>query len=219
MSTQVKRQSAMFRSIVMMGSGLALSCGGVAQEAPHSNPADGGSGSAGKPSTSTAGSASLGVGGTTGASGSGSAGGLSVGLSGATSVGVAGAGGTSNAAGASGSGSGSGGAPLDCPTTQWTCAGPDSCEYETGWTPVNCKCDPNRPRSPLNCAPGQTFTCLGARFASGAWYGFECSCVPSSSTSGCTCDDAFGTSQGHVQCADEAIPQITLCGCAVVLLK
>lgn len=222
MSTQAKRQSAMFRSIVMMGGGLAFSCGGVAQQDPRSNPSSGGSGSAGKPSTATAGNSNLGAGGSGSVSGSGSAGapiigsggGMMIGVGGATMVGVAGAIGISGASGAAGSG----GAPaLDCPPSQWTCTGPESCSYETGWSPLNCKCDPSRPKSPGSCGAGQTFTCLGAG-ANGMQYGFECACVPNSG--GCTCSAAFGSRQGGpLQCDEDTSTKTTLCGCAVILLK
>jgi hypothetical protein len=210
MSSQAKQQSAMFRAIVMMGSGLALSCGAVAQEDPSSN-TGGGGGSAGN--SAAAGSNNSGTGGITGVSGSGFAG-NSISLGGSLIVGSGGSAGTGGARAAGGA------PPADCPPSQWLCAGGDGCSYDTGWSLENCKCDPSRPKSAASCAAGEAFTCLSTTYGSDKPYGFECSCIPS--MAGCTCNQVFGPqaqNRGPLECDVGSVPDTTLCGCAVVVLK
>jgi len=209
MSRHANSQSRMFRALVMMGSGIALSCGGVAQE-DGSKTANGGS-SGGKPSTGNAGANNVGgtatssFGGTSAVSAGGT---LTIDLGGTTSLGIGGTSGASAAGGAP---------PTDCPPSQWTCANDDNCSYETGWTPVNCKCDPARPKSAANCPAGQTFTCRSTSYGSAEPYGFECSCVTPTDTR-CSCYTAYPSSN-YYNCDTQSVPDTTLCGCAIALLK
>jgi len=213
MSSSAKQQSAMFHAIVMMGSGLALSCGAVAREDPSSSMAGGG-GSAGK--STAAGGNNVGAGGVTGVSGSGVAGG-GISMGGSLMVNVGGSAGTG---GVFGSAAANGAPPADCPPSQWVCAGADGCSYDTGWSLANCKCDPSRPTSAASCAAGQAFTCLSTTYGSDKPYGFECSCI--ASMGGCTCNAVFGSSapsRGPLECDQASVVDTTLCGCAVIVLK
>jgi len=178
--TKLSNKSRMFNSIVLMGSGLALGCGGVA--------AVPGSGAGGSSTASQ------------GGSGSNSAGGPS----------AAGAGGElisthpGGAPGTAGSG-GSAGAPdkpLPCPPSQWTCATDQAeCTIKGGFAlGSSCKCDLHRPATAADCAPGQSFVCIEAtRDAHGNplldHTPYECSCRPAAESCNAACDDAYGAAR------------------------
>jgi len=217
MSTSNKNQSRMFRTIVVMGSGLAISCGGKAGVDGQTAAGGGGAASAGGASgvsgggsvnggSSSAGSLNLGgyTGGSFGVGGS---------YGGALSIGGSPAGGTSAVGG-------SGAAP-NCPPAEWTCSGPEGCSYDTGWTPNSCKCDPSHPKTSADCKPGQAFTCLRTgSVAAKDVHGYDCQCVPANSNCGAQCAAAFpNLLRGDVSCDTETVPNTVLCGCAIVLLK
>ena len=212
MTIHASNQSRMFRSIVLMGSGLALGCGGKAGV----NGAEASAGSGGS-ATAAAGSGAGGASGGAPAGGAFSTGGA-ISAAGAVSAGSPSFGGA--ALGGATSTAGAAGAP-DCAPTQWTCSAPAECSYETGWVPGACQCDPTRPAKSSDCKVGQSFVCLrtGNPAADQQLQGFQCSCVPS--TSGCSqaCVSAFGNKAGSYQCDAQTLPGTVLCGCAVVLLK
>ncbi len=221
MNKQAKQQSRMFRTLVLMGSGIALSCGGRAQEDGGSS-SSGGSGAAGKPSTGATAGASNGSGGSnTGSGGSGFSGNTSSAFGGTGTIGVGGTlglgGTTSGTAGAAAGGS-SNDHPTQCPPSQWTCSNSGDCDYETGWTPTGCKCDFTRPKTAADCAMGQVFTCRSTSNDGSTPYGFDCSCVAADPDARCTCS-SYGGQDFYDQCDTTSVPDTTLCGCAIVLLK
>lgn len=211
MTPLAKNQSRMFRTIVLMGSSLALSCGGKAGE--DSPPTSGGSGG----STSAGGLFGTSGG---GASNGGSAhGGASVGgalsTAGASQGGAVGVGGSP--VGGAAAVAGSGGTP-DCPAAEWTCTA-SICNYDTGWQLADCKCDPSHPKSASDCKAGQAFVCLStSSSAAGPAQGFDCQCVPSNQSCAAECTSAYPGKAGQFfDCDAQAEP--VLCGCAIVLLK
>lgn len=198
MKTQSSNQSRMFRSIVLMGSGLALGCGG---KAGVDGPAGGAPGTAGNP----------------GAAGNGAAGASS------------GAGGTASAGSPSFAGGGFGGAVAgmagtaggpDCPPTQWTCSVPVPCDGNTSWAENHCRCDAKRPAKSSDCAATQSFVCVGSNStAEAGLQGVECSCVAKADSCTAGCRAAISQYADYYDCDDHSLPDTTLCGCAVVLLK
>jgi hypothetical protein len=230
MTTLSKNQSRMFRTIVLMGSGLALGCGGKAgEDGSASAGGSGGTGAAGGP-FETLGGASAGG---TVSSGGSNGGTLNIGPTGGA-IGVGSSAGSSSIGGSSGGAmsvggaspggapavGGSGGTPA-CPPAEWTCSGPTQCDYDTGWQPNDCKCDASRPKTPADCKAGQVFVCLGTGSASSNQrQGFECQCVPSGAGCSAECAAAYPNLQyGDISCDEQADPNTVLCGCAIVLLR
>jgi hypothetical protein len=165
-------QGRLFCMLVLMGSSLALGCGGTAEQM-----ADAAGGTAG-----TSGSAN--TGGSTGGGGATSGGAWS---GGATSTGgVTFTGGTSPG-GATSVGGTAGGSPthvrpaeFDCPYEQVSCGSCSSAfdEYEL---PSWASCNYEAPVSAADCAPGERFVCLeatvdenGGRFPTGVRCGCYC---------------------------------------------
>ncbi|HET7541242.1 MAG TPA: hypothetical protein VFK05_15295 [Polyangiaceae bacterium] len=212
----------MFHSIVLMGSGLSLGCGGVAR-------LEGGSPAA-------AGSSSTSLGG----AGSSSAGGPSAGAAG----GSLGAGSPNSAgpiivAGSTGGVPSAGNAadfvsPLPCPPAQWSCASGVVCPPIGGFqlgTVTDCKCDPTRPATAADCDPGLMFVCMAAeRDAEGNRFDeaipFGCMCKPRSPSQpeDCRypCDQAYMIPRPYCYLtepvASEQDPS-ALCVCAEIILK
>jgi hypothetical protein len=156
----------LFRALVLMGGGLALGCGGVAQ-------VDGHGAESGGPATSTA-SAN---GGNAGSSNAGSGNASAPITLGQTA------------------GSSSGGRPsIDvdpplvdaCPVPQWDCSQlAPSCmrDLTLGWVQLGCTCDPTRPLSAKDCAPEQSLFCQRGfgPFEPDTWdysIHYQCSCGP-----------------------------------------
>ena len=194
-------QSRMFRAIVLMGSSLALSCGGKSGQDgdPSSGAGVGGTSSGGAPH---------------GGSFAGGAGGATSGASSSGTLGIAG----SSAGGASAA-AGSGGAP-NCPPAQWSCATSD-CTYNAGWQMADCKCDSSKPKLSSDCKSGQAFVCLSMGSpASDQASGFDCRCVLSAASCSQECGAAYPDMRGgfNLSCDDRMAGTI-LCGCAVVVLK
>jgi hypothetical protein len=225
-------KNRMFNSIVLMGGGLALGCGGVTK-----SDADGAAGS----SATTHGGASSSPGGVTSTGGSGlvnSGGSLIVPPGGAPGyAGAIGAGGTLSVAGSpSGGGAAGGGfiSPLPCPPAQWTCATEQSCPPQGGLQlGTDCTCDPSRPTQAADCK-GLTFVCiLAERDTQGnplsASVPYECSCLPAATTAGdscyAACDSAYGAARfscSYGAYSPSGTPTDTdiLCSCVtVVVLK
>jgi len=197
MSTQASKQSRMFRSIVLMGSGLALGCAGKAE-------IGGSQGSAGSAGGSVAGAGA--------AAGAGAGAGVGGANGGAPTLMIP------IDAGGAPSPPGTAGAP-DCPPAQWNCSNSQDCSYDTGWTPGACKCDPSRPSKSADCKTGEEFVCLsGGSTAADQPRGFQCSCVSLAGSCSETCASVFSGSAYVYRC-DNSEPGTVLCGCAVVLLK
>ncbi len=197
-----------FKAMVVMGSGLALGCGGVSEKD-------------GKPGDGNGGASNTGGSGTTTTGGATSSGGAA-GTGGTFSLGGAGAGGTANGGAANG---GAGGAVVmpNCPTTQW--ASPDYPQCATQGEglvlPANSVCDPTRPKSADDCGPGQTFTCLEATgYADGSPLSeptpYGCACVPDSENCRDECGELYSV---DAWCHEGADPTSILCGCAIIVLK
>ena len=210
-----RNQSRMFRTIVVMGSGLALSCGGKAREDGQAS-AGGSSGSAAAGSPSGASGSGNANG---GSSSAGSSNGGTLNIGGMLGIGGSPAGGAPTVGGATSVG-GAGGTPA-CPPAEWTCSGPSDCGYETGWQPNSCKCDASHPKTSADCKLGQAFVCLSTgESASAPRHGFDCHCVPSSSYCSAECASAYSNLAGSsLSCDDQTVPNTVLCGCAVVILK
>jgi hypothetical protein len=205
-----KTHHRFFRAMVLMGSSLAVGCGGQ---------------------TITGESTSSSAGGSPGAAGSPGNGNV---------AGKGGAGGSSPSSGSSGSlqlgTGGSGGqptvdpGPFVCPPAQWDCSPAlTQCDYGTmnGWRlPTACNCDSARPSSASDCAPDQVFVCLeGTASADGQpltrVVPFECSCAPKPTYCGLACDQAFKNTGGDFSCEQPTDPgaRDILCGCALPLLR
>jgi hypothetical protein len=201
-----------FKTMVVMGSGLALGCGGVSEKDSKPGDGDGGSNNSGG-SSSSGGSSNTGGSIATG-------GGLSTG-------GAVGAGGTFASGGSAGTANGGvGGAIIptpNCPTTQWASPDYPQCAPNgDGFVlPANSVCDPSRPVSADDCAAGQVFACLEATaYADGTAFPepkpYGCECVPDSAS----CRDECGAIYSvDASCHEGESPASILCGCAVIVLK
>ncbi|MEO8904606.1 MAG: hypothetical protein ABI488_19530 [Polyangiaceae bacterium] len=206
----------MFHSIFVMGSGLAIGCGGVATVDPDH-------GSAGASAATPGGSDNAGgvssLGGATSTAGTGAVlmipyGGYGGDLSTGGSLGVSGAGGSAFIH------------PVSCLPAQWTCPTPLSCTGYEGDLALGtgCKCDLTRPTRQSDCAPGLILTCADAtEDAAGNRLGaptpYECSCIAATTTTtdGCNgaCDNAYGAAR--FGCEFEVDSSI-LCHCPVVVV-
>jgi hypothetical protein len=207
----------MFHTIVLMGSGLALSCGGVAKIEPG-----GDSEVAGASNTAVSGGSSNASGGSgnsiAGASALG--GNVGIGGTGVIIIGPGGAGGSAASAGAAG-------APVmpNCPFSQWDCTNSTTagyCNYngvyglEIG---SDCFCNSNRPQSAKDCASGFTFTCLdGVQSGATTDTPFQCTCAPTP-TDGYLCEACGSGYDADYSCQNQTAPEPVLCGCAIVVLK
>ena len=196
----------LFAAIVLMGTGLTLGCGGVAERegtgtTDTSHAGHGGNG------TSSGGSA-IGGGATTGGSDT-----ISIGGGADPIVVTAGTGPMPVTPG-----------PFECPPQQWSCE-PEGCGLVgNGWPlPDGCACDPTRPEQASDCAPGKVFLCRrGTSTADGRTLAvdvpFDCHCVDKSMYF-CQdeCDLAYGVHDAR--CDGDEAALTALCGCAVVYLK
>jgi hypothetical protein len=199
-----------FHAMVLMGSSIALGCGGETSQ----NPADTGAGGA---NASTA-----------GASGASSTSSGGAGASDSTALGAAGStggaqltvpGNTGGGGGTSTGGSALAAFPcetqkLECPRV--SCTGP-------GFVIANdCKCNPDRPSSALDCAPNEALVCRDGR-ATEDGQGlpssapFECECRVPESDCRLTCAKAYGVTDST--CGSGPNAADLLCGCALVLLR
>jgi len=210
-----------FRAMVLMGSGIALGCGGMVDSAEgagasgHSAKEGDGAGTGG--TSDGSGGTSAGSGGTTAALG-----GTSSGSGGAATV----TGGSSSTGGAAGSSSA-------CSPSQWRCDGFLACERPEGYTlPANCRCDETLPLSGDDCPSGRR-VCLAVAFASDGTplsepVPLQCACAVAPSSCTESCRTAFPDGDGH-DCMDAIQPQKLpaplpvdddiLCGCSFVYLR
>jgi hypothetical protein len=194
----------LFRALVLMGGGIALSCGGIAEGGPAST----GNGAAGAASSAA------------GASSSGSSGATTI------LVAVPGSAGTPSFAG----GPSVATPEPDCPYAQWDCTAIEPVCYLSLFSftdPVasKCFCDSKRPLTANDCGKGQSLICLEAFWQDGTrpgtWDGsvhVQCSCTAAQATGeqcNNSCDDAFpedATIQGGERIFRCALPSNTTCG-------
>jgi hypothetical protein len=211
-----------FRTMVLMGSSLALSCGGATEESKSTSA--GGSGGGG--SGGAGGKGGGGSGGSGGASGRGGTGGSVMGGTGGSGGIIVG--GSGGVAGMPPVDAG----PFECHPAQWECGDQLSlCHNDVqGWTlPANCGCNHMRPLSSADCPNGTERVCfLGGYDSAGRvlreQVPFQCSCQPKHELCHEECAPAFGinsqTSE-RFNCGfddpDASVREV-LCGCAVVVL-
>jgi hypothetical protein len=213
-----------FHTMVVMGSALALGCGGESRST-----AQGASGG-------TAGMNTDGAGG--GAGNGGTGGGAIAGGAGTGALGGgAGLGGSGGSGGVImvGTGGSAGMAPApDCPTPQWACQNGGCNSYDLTDTASECTCDASRPKTPADCDSDQTMVCLdGARYnASGnvvlEQVPYECKCIERQTdcTAACLVADAAWNRGGYTSSCMNDDPtaaldpgEPVLCGCAPIVLK
>jgi hypothetical protein len=197
-------QHRFFHTMVVMGSALALGCGGMSHADEPERTGSGGSGGGGS------GGGGSGRGGT---GGSGSTGG---------SMSTGGTGFILPQGGSAGQSPVEPG-PFTCSPAQWQCSTYVSCSGQGFQLPASCTCDTSRPKGPDDCPSGQTIVCRkavatedGRPFTEAV--PFQCSCVPTESTCDAACDHAFpdtGTCEDQVDSSGRSV----LCGCAVIVLR
>lgn len=210
-----------FHTMVVMGSALALGCGGesksttLAPEGVAGMNTDGAGGGAGSGGT--------GGGTVTGNAGTGAFGG------------GAGLGGTGGVIMIGGTGGSAGAPPLpDCPPSQWTCqyGGCDGYDLSSA---RDCTCDTSRPATRADCAADQTMVCFdGVQYnASGNVIAqhvpYECKCFeqqPDCSTACQVAEAALVPGNPYRSRCVNADPtaaldptQPVMCGCAPVVLR
>ncbi len=200
----------LFAAIVLMGTGLVVGCGGMAEgERPgggngSAGNGQSGSGAAAGPNGSGA-SVSSGTGGSTTSSTGGSAPDIMLETGGV-------------AAGPVTPG------PFSCPPQQWTCA-ERQCDYSHNGWPLqdDCDCDPGRPLQASDCKAGEVFVCLNATSTADGRPLTEavlmsCTCVPKT-VYGCSdaCGKAFDRRDLSCRVSEDELG--VACGCAIPYLK
>jgi hypothetical protein len=210
-----------FHTMVMMGSALALGCGGLSGS--KSSDDDTGGGGTGGTTGGTGGTRNTtgGTGGTTAGTGPSSVGGTAT-------AGTAGSGGTGISIGTGGTGNvpvtpG----PFPCAPETWTCKNAPSCAGTDYLLPDDCTCDGTRPGSADACAAEQSFVCRQARYSESYQpftepVPFSCSCMPSGPSCEVLCDAAFGSQGGQGSCLSATTAkgkESVLCGCAQIVLR
>lgn len=214
-----------FHTMVVMGSALALACGGMS-EGTAARPGGTGDAAGGNEGS---GAASDGMGGTTASAGgsrataaSGGGAGTAQGASGGAVASTGGSAAAPGSGGAGGSGIGGeliGGAggtagALACAPAQWSCT--LTCNVLSSPSATDCHCDETQPKTEADCAVDQSFACVQADAETRA--GIDCHCVPKQADCGSTCSGAFGEGRGH--CLDSTSSgSSVLCGCAIIVLK
>jgi len=219
-----------FHTMVVMGSALALGCGGESRST-HGVPdgtagmnTDGAGGGAGNGGT---GGGTLPGGAGTGALGGGAGLGGSAGTGGIIVIGGTGGGGTAGSAGAP--------PTLNCPPSQYTCQYGGCDGFNVSDTQY-CTCDLSRPQTPLDCGDdgSKTMVCFdGVQYnASGNVVSqhvpYECQCFekqPDCATACQTAVVALNRGPYSARCLnpdpnaalDPTEP--VLCGCAPIVLK
>ena len=117
----------------------------------------------------------------------------------------------------------------ECPLEQWDCSSTDiMCDGgRTGWkfTPLGCKCDPSRPRTKADCKQGDVFVCQAFTSLPDGGFGtydqltpFQCQCVSGATSCEATCRNSFPARSRPTECAQGQTDNY-LCGCAIVFLK
>lgn len=219
--TTAARGGAFFRTMVLMGSSVAVSCGGMT----------GADGSGGAPGS---GGSDDGTGGADASSG-GSTPGTGGALTGGGGLVIQPPGGGGSTGGSTGGFTGFGGAyPEDCPTTQLSCPStqPYDCssfDYTHLALSGSCVCNEARPKSQADCDEGEVLVCLSATEAADGRQldpvvPISCECVPEPQYPSCydACNDHSGSgSPSHCNAPGEVLPDLDayLCGCAIPVLK
>ena len=182
-----------FHSMVVMGSALALGCGGVSVHDPSPRPEEDGF----QAGTGGSGGAAIG---TAGSGGTGTS------TAGSGFVGVAGSAGTP---------------PTHCPDAQYTCTG-FTCDDDSWTEGGRCYCDPSRPLGAADCNAGKSFVCrstltdprTGAALPQPT--GLDCQCITVAETCSDACGAAYPEYADGYSCYEQA--QV-LCGCSFIFLK
>lgn len=217
--TQPRVPHPFFHTMVMMGSALALGCGGLSGSKAGDDDASGG-GTGGTTGGTGGAQTTPGSGGTTTGTGGSSVGGTSTSATGGTGGSIViGTGGTGNVLVAPG--------PFPCAPETWTCKTTPSCAGRVYVLPSDCTCDGTRPASAAACAADQSFVCRQAqtneaheRFTEPV--AFSCSCLPIDQSCEATCELAFGNPDGPGTCLSTTMgtgTQSVLCGCAQIVLR
>jgi hypothetical protein len=232
-----------FRAMVLMGSRLALACGG---ESIAAGGADGGTGNAEDGGSANGGSGGTGISGTSAGvggiimvtGGASSSGGTGTSGSSGTSQGV---GGTIPIAGNTSTGGTAGTGPvvvpnLDCSSDLWSCPEVEQCTNSSNayTLPENCKCDFGRPASGAECSSGRRVCLMATSDQDGNPFPgpvpFQCTCASEATSCRTSCHVAFPDGDGH-DCTDPIDTRVApadpvgpggsdiLCGCSYVFLK
>jgi hypothetical protein len=212
-----------FHTMVVMGSALALGCGGESRSAHGASD----------------GSAGMNTGGAGGGTGNGGIGGGTLsGGTGAVGGGAAlgGSGGTAGVISIGGPSGGAGAPELpDCPPAQWSCGNGGCDGYDLTHGAGECSCELSRPKTPADCRADETMVCFdGTQYdASGRVVAtsvpYACKCFARQPDCSTTCDVAlaaiFDRERFDARClnADPTAAldpnQPVLCGCAPVFLR
>lgn len=197
----------LFAAIVLMGTGLAVSCGGISEsEGPPGSAGRTGAGDGDGTSTTTGSTDSVGPATSTGGSQNiGAAPHIDIGGQPSAPVPVV-------------------PGPFKCPPQQWNCASSRCADGGQGWVlPDDCECDPKRPLSVDDCQAGEVFVC---QYATSTVDGhpftipveLSCSCQPKAMAP-CTteCQIAFGGRE--MSCIGNGDQLSVSCGCAIIYLK
>jgi len=209
-----KGRQRFFKTMVLMGSSLALGCGGMVNEAAA------GAGAGGQSALGGTGGTGTSMGGSTSAEGG--SGGSSVGGTGGSSAGTGGVAGTGGAVSAT------------CPPDQWVCDPIPQCESSYGYSlPTYCRCDETRPLSGDDCASGRRVCLTATAEADGTQLDeaipFACTCASDPTSCSDSCRDAYTDGDGH-WCFTDIYPTTgrvpvppgsddLLCGCSFVYLR
>ena len=203
----------LFAAIVLMGTGLAVGCGGMAEGGRQV------SGGGAPQDDSTTGGIRTGA--TTPSGGTGVGAATSTG--GTSNIGnppMLNTGGVTPAPEAVEPG------PFKCPPEQWSCVS-TQCDYSSpGWKlpDESCGCDLSRPLGPSDCEPGQVFVCQHVTSTADGRpltkpVALSCTCVQKTMYfCSSECDGVY-SDQEHLTCIGSEDELSALCGCAVVYLK
>jgi hypothetical protein len=203
--TNEREQHPFFHTMVVMGSALALGCGGMSSSVEPERTGSGGSGG----------------GGGKGGSGSGAGSGGSTGSTGGTS----GTGGTLIISAGTGNAGPIEPGPFKCTPAQWVCSDDSVRCYGRGYgLPNDCGCDASRPTSPADCPAGEVFVCRdGTHTHEGVEYTkhvlFDCQCVKEQVNCETACNLLYPDSGTCVEQFEQTGGKSVLCGCAVVVLR
>jgi hypothetical protein len=208
---QLSTARGFFHTMVVMGSALALGCGGesrltvdVPERTADMNSGGTGNGTGGG-TPSVAGSPSGGTGGivVSSAGAGASVGGTSVGGSASITV------------------------PTypDCVPSQWECTKNYICNAYVLDVADYCTCNSARPKTSADCATGDSYICFdGTKFdASGnevdSALPYQCSCIPQQADCDVAC--AMANPETYLRCLNPAASPTDpiLCGCAPVSLR
>jgi hypothetical protein len=211
-----------FHTLVVMGSALALGCGGISHDHPPNNVPVGGSGGSGDGEHGGGGAATDGGGGRAASTGGGSTGTGGAVTSGAGSGNIivlpSGAGGAPSGLDAGAAGE------LACPPEQWLCAMTLGCSGSNLPSAADCSCDDSLPLSPEACGADESFVCRGATNDTRGYplprpERYECTCVAAATECQTTCNLAFGQQARCLEGGQQIPTDTILCDCAMIVLR